>query len=42
MVICIYIYTIILSLLTIFLNFIVLEIELNDIIKHYYNVLYND
>ena len=33
MVICIYI--IILCLLTILLNFIVLEIELNDIRKHY-------
>ena len=32
----IYIYTIILlCLLTIFLNFIILEIELNDIGKHY-------
>ena len=39
MVICIYkiilLYNIILCLLTILLNFIVLEIELNDIRKHY-------
>ena len=39
MVICIYkiilLYNIILCLLTILLNFIVLEVELNDIRKHY-------